>query len=86
VDPQEFTKPDNHPFGMLQGFANASQKESLLAWMLSQCIEAGDWIDIPCKHDHSAMVAEGLLEQTGERIYRLTKKSKGLLYAHYGKE
>lgn len=87
MDLQLFERPENHPFGMLEGFrfSHTSELESTLAWMLIQCIEAGEWIAIPTKYEYFDLVDAGLLE--GDRAgYRSTKRAKGLLYAHYGKE
>lgn len=87
LEPQDFKNSDLHPYGMLKGYSNASEKESLLAWMLSQCIKAGDWVAIPCKYSHDALVSDGLLLETEQaRCYRLSEKAKGYLYAFYSKE
>ncbi|BAS55309.1 hypothetical protein NIES2135_54120 [Leptolyngbya boryana NIES-2135] len=87
LHPQDFEKPTKHPFDMLRGYRNACQKESLLAWMLSQCVEAGEWIAIPCQYQHDDLVKDEILIPTEQECcYRLSKKAKGLLYSVYGKE
>jgi len=80
----DFKTPDSHPWGMLEAFKNASQKESVLSFILTKCIEAGEWIPVPTKYEHPTMVSDGLLEQVEEKTYSLTVKSKGLLYSFYG--
>ena len=80
----DFNKPDAHPWGMLEAFTNASQKERMLVFILTKCIEAGDWIPVASKFEHDSMVSDGLLEQVEEKTYSLTVKAKGLLYAFYG--
>lgn len=79
----DFVKPTEHPFNMLRGYENAYQKESVLAFVLSKCIDAHDFAAVETKHEHPTMVEDGLLERVGERKYKLTKKSIGLLYSHY---
>lgn len=80
-----FVRPTSHPFNMLEGYTNASEKESVLAWILRECIDAGDWVVVKTTHNHSTMVLDGLLERVTERQYRLTEKSKGLLYTQFHK-
>jgi len=83
---EDFETPTNHPFGMLNGFDHASEKESMLVYILAQCIKANDLnATIEFMRDQSEMVNDGLLVQQGEHEYRLTKKSLGLLYSVYGK-
>jgi len=77
--------PKKHPYGMLQGIGQAWERESFLAWMLIQCIEAGAFAPISTRHEHPEMVELGLVERIGERKYVLTEKAKGLLYSHYWK-
>lgn len=81
----DFQMPNGHPFGMLDGLTNACEKEAVLTMILSRCIDAGGFIPIKTKFSHPAMVSDGLLSETPEG-YLLTKKAKGLLYAHFGKE
>ena len=81
----DFSTPDLHPWGMLEAFNNASQKESVLRFILTKCIEAGEWVSVPTKYEHPTMVSDGLLEQVQEKTYSLTIKSKGLLYSFYGR-
>lgn len=82
-----FEVPTKHPCGMLEGFhlEHTYQSESLLAWMLNKCIEAGDFISVRTKFRHPGLVKAGLLEEDGDG-YKLTRKAKGLLWAWYGKE
>lgn len=74
-----------HPYGMLQGYTNASEKETILALLLEYCTSVGD-LNASKKftYFHPTMVEDGLLEETGEKEYRLTKKALGLLYSVYG--
>ena len=83
----DFNCPTKHPYNMCSGYANAYEKESLLVYILMQCIGAGSITAvIETKYHHDTMVKDGLLEQIGEdRKYRLTPKSIGLLYSFYGK-
>lgn len=79
----DFTEPKSHPFGMLSGYEHASEKESVLAFMLSKCVEAGDFVAVTTTHSHPTMVSDGLLEEAGDHQYKLTKKAIGLLYSQY---
>ncbi len=81
----QFTRPDRHPFDMLRGYTNASEKEQVLAWILQQCLDAGEWIIVGTAHAHPTMVGDGLLERHGIAQYSLTEKAKGLLYAEFHK-
>jgi hypothetical protein len=82
----DFNSPTFHPFGMLGGIVNhASEKESVLAFMLVKCIQNGNFDAVETTHEHPSMVEDGLLEKVGDRLYKLTKKSIGLLYTQYGK-
>ena len=80
-----FNKPEKHPCGMLSGYRNASEKEGLLCFILSECTDAGEFKEVKTKYSHKSMVQDGLLEEVREKTYKLTKKSKGLLYSVYGK-
>lgn len=82
----DFNKPTSHPFGMCAGYNDASEKENFLAWMLIQCIEAGNFGPVQTEHNHDSMLKQGLLSGSHEDGYTLTKKSIGLLYGYYGKE
>jgi hypothetical protein len=81
----DFEKPKVHPFGLLEGYENASEKESVLEFMLTKAIERKTFSPIATSYDHPDMVECGLLVQTGFKEYALTKKSIGLLYSVYGK-
>ena len=81
----DFIEPKSHPFGMLSGYSHASEKESVLAFILSECVKAGDFVAVQTVHDHPTMVTDGLLEEAGERQYKLTKKAIGLLYSQYAR-
>ena len=41
-----FVEPKQHPFGMLAGYTNASEKESTLAMALVQCVIGGGWMAV----------------------------------------
>lgn len=82
----DFTKPTSHPFGMLDGYKNESEKEQMLVFMLCQCIKNKN-IDavIKTQNTHPTMVKDGLLECVDGHAfkYRLTNKSKNLLVKFY---
>ncbi len=82
----DFEKPTKHPYSMLEKYQNAHEKEEILAYMLNRSIEQGSFEPIKLKYEHPTMVSDGLLEEKGEKVYKLTKKSIGLLYSIYGKE
>lgn len=84
MDIKSFVKPEEHPGGICRGYDNAYEKESVLAFILSQCVEAGGFGPVETKYAHPTMVSDGLLEEVSERRYKLTKKSIGLLYGVYG--
>lgn len=79
----DFVMPTEHPMGMLSAYSEAYQKEGVLAFILGKCIESGGFVPVKTKYEHPAMVADGLLERTGDFEYKLTKKAIGLLYSHY---
>ena len=81
----DFEEPKAHPFDLLHGYNNAYEKEGMLAFLLSKCIQAGKFKAVETIHSHPTMVDDGLLEQVGERKYKLTKKAIGLLYSRYAK-
>jgi len=83
---EDFTKPTSHPFGMMRGERQAIEKEGFMAYFLGQCIKAGD-IDAQIQTVSNKDYMEGLgyLEKVKKQTYRLTQKSKDLLYVHYGK-
>lgn len=85
MDVKLLNRPEKHPFDMLRGYTNASEKEQVLTWILQQCIDAGEWIAVKTTHSHFTMVDDGLLTLVGERMYALTEKAKGLLYVHFHK-
>ena len=80
-----FEMPNNHPFGMLEGYHNAYEKEMLLSVMLVKNIDNNSFMPIVLEYDHPELVEDGLLLQTGNREYALTEKAKGLLYSVYYK-
>lgn len=83
----DFEIPTQHPYSMLQGYSHASEKEEILALLLIWCHTENDLqASKVFIHSHPTMVEDGLLEETGEKTYKLTKKSIGLLYSVYGKE
>jgi hypothetical protein len=88
MKPQDFNTPKQHPFGMLAGLglSHTSECESMLAWILIKCIKQNSWDAVATAHSHPSLMQAGLVEQIGDRMYKLTTKAKGLLYSHYGKE
>lgn len=89
MKPQDFNVPKEHPFGMLAGLGlspHTNECESVLAWLLSKSIEQNSWEAITTTHYHPKLVQAGLVEEIGEKQYKLTIKAKGLLYSQYGKE
>jgi hypothetical protein len=85
LEVEDFDNPKEHPFGMLQGYVNASEKEDTLAWILAKSIEMGGFGPVVCNWDHTDMVNDGLLIHLKDKEYTLTKKAKGLLYSIYYK-
>lgn len=78
----DFVPVTKHPFGMLEGYQNASEKESTLAFILSKVLEAGDLnAVVKTNSNHPDMVGCGLLIEVREGEYRLSKKAVGLLYS-----
>jgi hypothetical protein len=86
MDIKLFDTPSKHPYGMLEGYKNASEKESVLAVILTKCIEAGVFVAVETVHSHPSMVEDGLLKEVGECKYTLTTKAMGLLFSVYGRE
>ena len=73
MDISNFEKPTQHPYGMLSGYQRANEKESVLAFILSECINAGTFTAVKTRYAHPSMVADGLLREEGERrLYSLT--------------
>lgn len=86
MNTDNFESPNKHPYGMLDGYNHAYEKESLLAYMLVKCLQEQDlYAQIKLNYNHPDMVNEGLLTDCGDNFYQLTKKSISLLYAVYGK-
>ena len=85
LTPRDFNTPTAHPFGMCQS-PDANEKEQTLAWMLIQCIEAGNWIEIKTQDSHDSMVRDGLVVHSRENHYSLSQLAKDLLYGYYGKK
>ena len=81
-----FEIPTQHPYGMLQGYSHASEKEEVLASLLIWGHTKND-LFAPKEfiHSHPTMVKDGLLEQVKGTTYKLTTKSVKLLYSVYGK-
>lgn len=79
----DFNRPIEHPFDTF----GKIEIERFMWWFLDQCFLVNDLdavIITPKNEDN--LVHKGLLYKAGENLYRLTKKSKGLLYSFYGKE
>ena len=82
-----FNEPTEHPYELLQGYSQAGEKETVLMLLLQYCYAEGDlYAAKEFQYSHPTMVEDGLLEEVGERTYKLTKKSIGLLYSVYGKD
>jgi len=84
----DFKKPDRHPYGMLDGqVTNACENETLLTWLLTQSLTAGEFGPIRCRYRHPGLVAKGYLVEHGEPgktcDYSLSNKSLGLLYGYF---
>lgn len=80
-----FSLPDKHPFGMLPGVTHGCEHESVLTYMLTQCVKAGDWIPVEINDFYGTLQREGLVDITEDFKYLLTEKAKGLLYGYYRK-
>ncbi len=85
----DFKKPEQHPFGMLEGRTvsaeNVFEKEKTLAIVLIKCVEQGSLEPVELVYDHPELVQEGFLEKISDRVYKLTEKSLKLLYKHYNR-
>lgn len=88
MDISLFEKPTKHPYSMLAGQvrSHTNEKESMLAYILGECIEQESWDAVETTHEHPGMVREDLLYRVGDHLYTLTKKAKGLLYGYYRKD
>lgn len=83
---KDFQISQEHPWGMLDGYKNAMEKEAVLQSILSQCVEQKDLKTAGFTiYRHPAMVKDDLLEEV-KIGYKLTVKSLGLLYSVYGKQ
>lgn len=88
---KDFHKPDQHPFGMLEGYKQGYEKESVLYFIFKNCWLHDD-LNHACatQYDHPTMVEDGLLEKLDtdyhDNVYRLTTKAIGLLYSVYGRK
>jgi hypothetical protein len=84
---KDFEKPEKHPYGMLEGYINGYEKESVLAFIFKNSW-LHDFMYQPCemKYNHSSMVEDGLLDEVAPLTYRLTTKSVGLLFTIYGRK
>ena len=82
----DFVKPEAHPYGLLEGYRQAFEKENVLAIALKKCIELNAInATFETIHNHPTMVNDGLLTKVSDRRYCLTRKSIGLLFSRYGK-
>lgn len=79
---QDFKEPTEHPFGMLDGYQRAFEKESVLMLILLANVKAGKFEPVKTRYTHPTMVEDGLLEEIGGG-YFLTPKAIGLLYSVY---
>ena len=82
----DFNPVTKHPFGTLQGYRNACEKESVLAFILRECQRQKKFDVVWTNHNHPTMVSDGLLEKVEDKKYKLTTKAIGLLYSVYGKD
>jgi len=83
----DFGPITKHPFNMLEGYQNASEKENTLAFILSKALEIGSLnAVVKTNSNYPDMVGCGLLIEVREGEYRLSRKAIGLLYSVYGKE
>ena len=86
MNTDSFEIPNKHPYGMLDGYDYAYEKESLLAYMLVKSLQEQNlYAKVKLNCNHSDMVKDGLLYDYGDNVYQLTKKSVGMLYGVYGK-
>ena len=84
---KDFNEPNEHPFGMLKEYDNASEKERLLVFMICQCIKADDInAVINTKYTHPTMVSDGLLIKidNDDFKYKLSDKAKEKLHKFFG--
>lgn len=84
----DFSKPTQHPYGMLDGkIDNANEKEVILMRMLIACINAGDWIAVTVDSrfsSHCLLLARyAYLTAEPNNAYRLTDKALQLLIKYY---
>ena len=79
-----YNTPTSHPYSMLEGYKNAFEQESTLAWMLIKCIEAGKFIPIKLNKPFD-MIQAGLVKEVDGGCYELTDKALRILWAEYGK-
>ena len=79
----DFKKYTNYPVGLCSGLKNASEKEDLLAYIISQLINENDLnFIIETLYSHESMVSDGLLEEVGSKRYKITQKSLNMIYEH----
>jgi len=82
----DYEKPSSHPYGMLRGERHACEREAFMAWCLSQCIAANNInAEFETADNEDGMVEIDMLRKIKDKTYQLTRKAKGLLFAHYGK-
>jgi len=77
----DFNPVDHHPYGLLDGYEHAYEKEGVLALLLSAALTAGN-LRAPYKtlFSHPELVRDGLLVSTEDGGYCLTTKAIDLLY------
>jgi hypothetical protein len=79
----DFNVPDRHPYDTFGSY----ETENFMAWFLMDVLKTGDlYVSIVTQYDHPELVEQGFLERTGDREYRLTQKSIGILYTVYGRK
>jgi len=80
---EDFKEYTNYPMGLCSNYSSASEKENMLAYILSKVIEANDLnFIVKTKHLHPTMVSDGLLEEVDKFRYKLTYKSLVMIYKH----
>ena len=79
----DFKNYTDYPMGLCKNFRDGSQKENMLAYMLSKTIEADNMeAVVETEHTHPTMVQDGLLEEVAPKQYKITLKAYALIYGH----